>query len=156
MVLSFSIGSLSQHHWRKSIKQNHFRDSMQLFTAPPSPGEMQMGNIQNLCFLQWTGFRGHFQYKYYNIMCFYGRQKRHGHGWTCLLYQHNLLVWCRVGIFARLRVIDPLFFFSERTRFNLKLTITRSLGRTCIHNGVKISHAKFLTMFHFVLQIIKI
>ena len=44
----------------------------------------------------------------------------------------------RVGILARLRVIDPSFFLWTH-KFKLKLTITRPLGRACIHNGVKIS-----------------
>ena len=55
----------------------------------------------------------------------------------------------RVGILARLCIIDP-FFFLWRHKFQLKLTITRSLGRACIHNGVKIYHAKSLIMFHFL------
>ena len=54
----------------------------------------------------------------------------------------------RVGILARLRIIDPLFFLWTH-RFQLQLTITRPLGRACIHNGVKISHGKSLTMSHF-------
>ena len=54
----------------------------------------------------------------------------------------------RVGILARLRVIDPLFFLWTH-KFQLKLTITRPLGRACIHNGVKISHGKSLTMSLF-------
>ena len=49
---------------------------------------------------------------------------------------------------GRLRVIDPLFFLRTH-RFQLKLTITRPLGRACIHNGVKISHGKSLAMSHF-------
>ena len=52
------------------------------------------------------------------------------------------------GILARLRVIDPLFFLWTH-KFQLKLTITRPLGRAYIHNGVKISHAKSLKMSHF-------
>ena len=47
-----------------------------------------------------------------------------------------------------LRVIDPSFFLWTH-KFQLKLTITRPLGRSSIHNGVKISHGKSLTMFHF-------
>ena len=54
----------------------------------------------------------------------------------------------RVGILARLRVIDPLFFLWTH-KFQLHLTVTRPLGRACIHNGVKISHGKSLTMSHF-------
>ena len=54
----------------------------------------------------------------------------------------------RVGILARLRIIDPLFFLWTY-KFQLKLTITRPLGQACIHNGVKISHGKSLTMSHF-------
>ena len=54
----------------------------------------------------------------------------------------------RVGILARLRVIDPLFFLWTYT-FQLKLTITRPLGRAYILNGVKISNGKSLTMSHF-------
>ena len=63
----------------------------------------------------------------------------------------------RAGLaFLRVCASYTLCFFSRRTSFNLKLTITRPLVRTCILNGVKTSHAKSLTMFHFVLQIIKI
>ena len=65
----------------------------------------------------------------------YYRLKKHGDG-------------CRVGILARLRVIDPSFFLWTH-KFQLKLTILRPLGRTCIHNGVKISHGKSLTMSLF-------
>ena len=54
----------------------------------------------------------------------------------------------RVGILARLHVIDPLFFLWMH-KYHLKLTITRPLGRACIHNGVKISYGKSLTMSHF-------
>ena len=67
----------------------------------------------------------------------------------------NGTVEIRVGILARLRVIDPSFFLWTH-KFQLKLTITRPLdaitrplGRASIHNGVKISHGKSLTMFHF-------
>ena len=63
----------------------------------------------------------------------------------------STLLWkisTRVGILACLRVIDPIFFLWTR-KFQLKLTITRPLGRACIHNGVKISHGKSLTMSHF-------
>ena len=62
--------------------------------------------------------------------------------------------YIRIGLFARLRVIDPLFFLWTH-KFQLKLTITRPLGRACIHNGVKISHGKSLTMSIFVHQIPK-
>ena len=54
----------------------------------------------------------------------------------------------RVGILARLRVIDPLFFLWTH-KFQLKLTITRPLGRASIHNGVKISHGQSLKMSYF-------
>ena len=54
----------------------------------------------------------------------------------------------RVGILAHLRVIDPLFYLWMH-KFQLKLANTRPLGRPCIHNGVKISHGKSLTMSHF-------
>ena len=54
----------------------------------------------------------------------------------------------RVGILARLRIIHPLFFLWEH-KFQLKLTITRPLGRVCMHNGVKVSHEKSLTVSHF-------
>ena len=56
----------------------------------------------------------------------------------------------RVGILARLRVIEPLFFLRTH-KFQLKLTITRPLGCPYIHNGVKVSHGKSLTMSHFCL-----
>ena len=63
---------------------------------------------------------------------------------------HTRWCWhlCRVGILARLRVIDPLFFLWTH-KFQLQLTITRPLGRACIHNGVNISHGKSLAMSHF-------
>ena len=61
----------------------------------------------------------------------------------------------RVGVLARLRVIDSLFFLWTH-KFQLKLTITRPLGRACIHNGVRISHGKSLTMSHFCPPNIKI
>ena len=42
-------------------------------------------------------------------------------------------------------------------KFQLKFTILRPIGRACIHNEVKISHGKSLTMCpFFVHQIIKI
>ena len=47
-----------------------------------------------------------------------------------------------------LRVIDPLFFLWKH-KFQLKFTIMRPLGRACIHNGVKISHGKPLTISQF-------
>ena len=53
-----------------------------------------------------------------------------------------------VDILARLRVIDPLFFLWTH-KFQLKLTITHPLGCACIHNGVKMSHEKSLTVSHF-------
>ena len=62
--------------------------------------------------------------------------------------QKILFLLSRVGILVRLRVIDPLFFLWTH-KFQLKLTITCPLGRTCIHNGVQISHGKFLSMSHF-------
>ena len=46
--------------------------------------------------------------------------------------------------------IDPLLFLWTH-KFQLKLTITRPLGRACIHNGVNISHGKSLAMSHFCL-----
>ena len=54
----------------------------------------------------------------------------------------------RVGILARQRVIDPLFF-SGRTSYNLNLPLRVHLD-ACIHNRVKISHGKSLTMSHFL------
>ena len=63
-------------------------------------------------------------------------------------------LFSRVGILARLRVTDPLFFLWMH-KFQLKLTITRPLGRACIHNGVKISHEKSLKMSQFVHRISK-
>ena len=38
------------------------------------------------------------------------------------------------------------FIFCWMHKFQLNLTITRPLGDTCIHNGVKISHGKSLTV----------
>ena len=60
----------------------------------------------------------------------------------------SMFVRYRVGIIARLHIIDPLFFLWTH-KFQLKLTITRPLGRACIHNGVKIYHGKSLTISHF-------
>ena len=48
----------------------------------------------------------------------------------------NRAVECRVGILARLHVIDSVFFLWTH-KFQLKLTITRPLGHACIHNGVQ-------------------
>ena len=56
----------------------------------------------------------------------------------------------RAAGLAFLRIIDPLFFLWTH-KFQLKLTITHPLGPACTHNGVKISHAKSLTMSHFCL-----
>ena len=54
-----------------------------------------------------------------------------------------------VGILARLRVIDPLFFLWTH-KFQLKLSIMRPLGRACIHNGVRISHGKIIDNVPFL------
>ena len=56
---------------------------------------------------------------------------------------------------AFLRVCVPLYFLCTH-KFQLMLTITRPLGRACIHNGLEISHGKSLTMSYFFHQIIKI
>ena len=61
---------------------------------------------------------------------------------------HIFQLQTRVGILARLRVIDPLFFLWTH-KFQLKLTILHPLGRACIHSWVKISHGKSLTMSLF-------
>ena len=57
-------------------------------------------------------------------------------------------LWIRVGILAHLHVIDPLFCLWMH-KFQLRLNITCPLGCACIHNGVKLSHGKSLTMSHF-------
>ena len=65
-----------------------------------------------------------------------------------LLISPGVTIIVRVGILARLRIIDPLFFLWTH-KFQLKLTITRPHGRACIHSGVKISNGKSLTISHF-------
>ena len=70
---------------------------------------------------------------------------------TAIVFKNNLVhghIGRRVGILARLRVINP-FIFLWTHKFQLKLTITRPLGRACFHSGVKISHGKSLTISHF-------
>ena len=55
----------------------------------------------------------------------------------------NVKLQTTVGILARLRCHRP-FIFLWTHNFQLRLTITRPLGRTCIHNGLKISQWKII------------
>ena len=86
------------------------------------------------------------------LLCSYCMCSSSSHSTVVSEYPHSThkgtLTCSRVGILARLRVIDPLFFLWTH-KFQLKLTITRPLERACFHSGVKISHGKSLTISHF-------